>query len=58
MAPETLQPDEDLDRILTVPNLITFVRLGRKVRIPESVPNDFISAGLGPPIITRTRRAA
>ncbi|MGI5284444.1 excisionase family DNA-binding protein [Nonomuraea polychroma] len=37
---------------------ITFVRIGRKVRIPESALNDFIAAGLVHPITTRAWRAA
>ncbi|MEU5867128.1 helix-turn-helix domain-containing protein [Nonomuraea sp. NPDC047529] len=37
---------------------ITFVRVGRKVRIPESALEEFIRAGVVPPITTRKRRAA
>ena len=46
---EWLSTSERFPRRLIEEGRITFVRLGRKVRIPESVPNDFISAGLVPP---------
>ncbi|MEV4105536.1 excisionase family DNA-binding protein [Nonomuraea sp. NPDC049649] len=55
---ERLGTSERFPRRLIEERRITFVRLGRKVRIPESVLNDFIAAGLVPPITTRTRRAA
>lgn len=55
---ERLGTSERFPRRLIEERRITFVRLGRKVRIPESVLNDFIAAGLVPPITTRARRAA
>ncbi|MFI6899614.1 helix-turn-helix domain-containing protein [Nonomuraea sp. NPDC050394] len=55
---ERLGTSERFPRRLIEERRITFVRLGRKVRIPESALNDFIAAGLVHPITTRTWRAA
>ena len=37
---------------------VKFVRVGRHVRIPESVLAEFISAGTVEPVVTRHRRRA
>ncbi|MFJ9556173.1 helix-turn-helix domain-containing protein [Nocardiopsis sp. NPDC101807] len=37
---------------------ITFVRIGRHVRIPESSLDEFITAGVVEPLRPHTRRAA
>ncbi|MFI6811938.1 excisionase family DNA-binding protein [Nonomuraea sp. NPDC050328] len=55
---ERLGTTERFPRRLLEERRITFVRLGRKVRIPEAALNDFIAAGLVHPITTRPRRAA
>ncbi|MFI6789982.1 helix-turn-helix domain-containing protein [Nonomuraea sp. NPDC050383] len=55
---ERLGTSERFPRRLIEERRITFVRLGRKVRIPESALDDFIAAGLVHPITTRTWRAA
>ncbi|WP_084964590.1 helix-turn-helix domain-containing protein [Thermoactinospora rubra] len=55
---ERLGTTERFPRRLIEERRITFVRLGRKVRIPESALNDFIAAGLVHPINTRPGRAA
>jgi excisionase family DNA binding protein len=55
---ERLGTSERFPRRLIEERRITFVRIGRKVRIPESALNDFIAAGLVHPITTRTWRAA
>lgn len=55
---ERLGTTERFPRRLIEERRIAFVRLGRKVRIPESVLNEFIAAGLVQPITTRTGRAA
>ncbi|MFI6502027.1 excisionase family DNA-binding protein [Nonomuraea typhae] len=56
-AAERLGTTERFPRRLIEERRITFVRLGRKVRIPESALNDFIAAGLVHPITTRRRAA-
>lgn len=55
---ERLGTSERFPRRLIEERRITFVRLGRKVRIPESALDDFIAAGRVHPITTRTWRAA
>ncbi|WP_062431319.1 excisionase family DNA-binding protein [Herbidospora daliensis] len=45
-------------RRLIAERRITFVRIGRSVRIPESALEEFIRAGLVEPIATRKGRAA
>ncbi|MBB2742114.1 UNVERIFIED_ORG: excisionase family DNA binding protein [Microbispora rosea subsp. rosea] len=55
---ERLGTTERFPRRLIEERRIAFVRLGRKVRIPESVLNEFIAAGMVQPITTRTGRAA
>ncbi|MEV0581307.1 excisionase family DNA-binding protein [Nonomuraea sp. NPDC050310] len=45
-------------RRLIAERRITFVRVGRNVRIPESALEEFIRAGVVEPITTRKRRAA
>ncbi|MEU7862101.1 helix-turn-helix domain-containing protein [Nonomuraea sp. NPDC049141] len=55
---ERLGTSERFPRRLIEERRITFVRLGRKVRIPESALNDFIAAGLVHPITTHTWSAA
>ncbi|WP_433499483.1 helix-turn-helix domain-containing protein [Sphaerimonospora sp. CA-214678] len=55
---ERLGTSERFPRRLIEERRITFVRLGRKVRIPESVLDEFIAAGLVQPITTRSGRAA
>mgnify|MGYP001317448260 CR=1 FL=1 len=45
-------------RRLIAERRITFVRVGRKVRIPESALEEFIRAGVVEPIAVRKRRVA
>jgi excisionase family DNA binding protein len=45
-------------RRLIAERRITFVRVGRNVRIPESALDEFIRAGVVEPITVRKRRAA
>ncbi|MEV4159819.1 helix-turn-helix domain-containing protein [Nonomuraea dietziae] len=45
-------------RRLIAERRITFVRVGRNVRIPESALDEFIRAGVVEPIAVRKRRAA
>lgn len=54
-AAELLNTTERYPRRLIDERRIRFVRLGRKVRIPESAVREFIAAGLVEPI-TSTRR--
>ncbi|MDA2809056.1 helix-turn-helix domain-containing protein [Nocardiopsis sp. RSe5-2] len=58
---------EAADRLNTTPRYprrlieerrITFVRIGRHVRIPESALDEFIAAGVVEPMRLRGRRAA
>ncbi|MCA2224785.1 helix-turn-helix domain-containing protein [Nonomuraea aurantiaca] len=55
---ERLGTSERFPRRLIEERRITFVRLGRKVRFPESALNDFIAAGLVHPITIHTWSAA
>jgi excisionase family DNA binding protein len=54
---ELLSTSERFPRRLIEERRITFVRLGRKVRIPESAVREFIAAGLVEPF-RLGRRAA
>lgn len=49
---ELLNTTERFPRRLIEERRIAFVRIGRKVRIPESAVRDFIAAGLVPPLHT------
>ena len=53
---ELLGTTERFPRRLIAERRITFVRVGRHVRIPESAVREFISAGLVQPVETRWRR--
>jgi len=55
---EALGTSERFPRRLIEERRISFVRVGRHVRIPESALRDFIAAGLVEPITTRKRRRA
>jgi excisionase family DNA binding protein len=57
-AAEILRTSERFPRRLIAERRITFTRIGRHVRIPESALRALIAAGLTPPIITRKGRAA
>jgi excisionase family DNA binding protein len=54
---EILNTSERFPRRLIDERRIVFVRVGRKVRIPESALNDFIAAGVVP-AMRLPRRAA
>jgi excisionase family DNA binding protein len=47
---ELLGTSERFPRRLIAERRITFVRIGRHVRIPESALREFIGAGLVPPV--------
>jgi excisionase family DNA binding protein len=47
---DLLNTSERFPRRLIEERRITFVRLGRKVRIPESAVTEFIAAGLVEPV--------
>ena len=53
-----LSTSERFPRRLIAERRIRFVRVGRHVRIPESVLREFIAAGLIEPITTRDKREA
>ena len=53
-----LSTSERFPRRLIAERRIRFVRVGRHVRIPESVLREFIAAGLIEPITTRKKREA
>ena len=55
---EVLGTSERFPRRLIEERRISFVRVGRHVRIPESALREFIAAGLVQPITTRKRRKA
>ena len=55
---DVLGTSERFPRRLIEERRISFVRVGRHVRIPESALRDFIAAGLVEPITTRKRRRA
>ncbi len=55
---EVLGTSERFPRRLIEERRISFVRVGRHVRIPESALRDFIAAGLVEPITTKKRRRA
>ncbi|MDS1271582.1 helix-turn-helix domain-containing protein [Lipingzhangella sp. LS1_29] len=57
-AAERLNTSERYPRRLIEERRITFVRIGRHVRIPESAIDDFIASGLVEPIRLHGRRAA
>ena len=52
---ELLGTTERFPRRLIAERRITFVRVGRHVRIPESAVRDFIAAGLVRPVEVRWR---
>ena len=55
---EVLGTSERFPRRLIQERRISFVRVGRHVRIPESALRAFIAAGLIEPTTTRKRRRA
>jgi excisionase family DNA binding protein len=55
---ELLGTTERFPRRLIAERRITFVRVGRHVRIPESALAEFISAGIVEPVTRRRRRVA
>ncbi|WP_433417525.1 excisionase family DNA-binding protein [Microtetraspora malaysiensis] len=55
---ERLSTSVRFPRRLIEERRITFVRIGRNVRIPESALNAFIRAGVVEPIVKRRGRAA
>ena len=55
---ELLGTTERFPRRLIAERRITFVRVGRHVRIPESALAEFIAAGIVEPVIRRRRRVA
>jgi excisionase family DNA binding protein len=57
-AAEILRTSERFPRRLIAERRIAFTRVGRHVRIPESVLREYIAAGLVPPITTKKGRAA
>lgn len=57
-AAERLNTSERYPRRLIEERRITFVRIGRHVRIPESALEEFITAGVVEPLRLHTRRAA
>ncbi len=57
-AAAILSTSERFPRRLIAERRIRFVRVGRHVRIPESVLREFIAAGLIEPITTRNKREA
>jgi len=52
---ERLGTSERFPRRLIAERRITFVRVGRHVRIPESVLDEFISTGRVEPLVIRWR---
>jgi excisionase family DNA binding protein len=57
-AAELLNTSERYPRRLIEERRITFVRIGRHVRIPESALEEFITAGVVEPLRLHLRRAA
>ncbi|MCY9786997.1 helix-turn-helix domain-containing protein [Nocardiopsis sp. EMB25] len=57
-AAERLNTSERYPRRLIEERRITFVKLGRHVRIPESALDDFITAGTVEPVRLRMGRVA
>lgn len=57
-AAEILGTTERFPRRLIAERRIAFTRVGRHVRIPESVLREYIASGLVPPITTKKGRAA
>jgi excisionase family DNA binding protein len=57
-AAERLNTTVRFPRRLIEERRITFVHVGRNVRIPEAALEAFIAAGVVQPITTRRRRAA
>jgi excisionase family DNA binding protein len=55
---EVLGTTERFPRRLIAERRITFVRVGRHVRIPESAVAEFIAAGVVEPASRRRRRVA
>lgn len=55
---ERLNTSERYPRRLIEERRITFVRIGRHVRIPESVLEEFIASGVVEPVRLWARRAA
>ncbi|MBW8484103.1 excisionase family DNA-binding protein [Actinomadura parmotrematis] len=52
---ELLNTTERFPRRLIEERRITFVRIGRKVRIPESAVREFIASGVVEPLTVRGR---
>jgi excisionase family DNA binding protein len=57
-AAEILRTSERFPRRLIEERRISFIHLGRHVRIPESALREFIAAGLVPPITTKKKDVA
>ncbi|WP_160051139.1 excisionase family DNA-binding protein [Nocardiopsis sp. FR26] len=57
-AAERLNTSERYPRRLIEERRITFVRVGRHVRIPEGALEEFITAGVVEPLRPHMRRAA
>ncbi|MBB4933220.1 excisionase family DNA binding protein [Lipingzhangella halophila] len=57
-AAERLNTSERYPRRLVEERRITFVKLGRHVRIPESALDEFIAGGVVEPVKLGLRRAA
>ncbi|MBB6174705.1 excisionase family DNA binding protein [Nocardiopsis mwathae] len=57
-AAERLNTSKRYPRRLIEERRITFVKIGRHVRIPESALDDFIAGGLVEPLRLTTRKAA
>ncbi|GAA3747039.1 excisionase family DNA binding protein [Spinactinospora alkalitolerans] len=57
-AAERLNTSERYPRRLIEERRITFVRIGRHVRIPETALDEFIASGVVEPVRLHTRRAA
>jgi excisionase family DNA binding protein len=57
-AAELLGTSERFPRRLIAERRIRFVRVGRHVRIPESVLGEFIAAGIVEPVIRKRKRVA
>jgi excisionase family DNA binding protein len=52
-AAEILRTSERFPRRLIQERRISFIHVGRHVRIPESALREFIAGGLNPPITTK-----
>jgi excisionase family DNA binding protein len=55
-AAEILRTSERFPRRLIAERRITFTRVGRHVRIPESALREFVAAGLTPPITKKGKK--